>query len=255
MDRSGERAGAIEQRRKWDDAFARNAAPGWFQPDDAAECGGDANGASRVRSDAAEAEAGSDGRGGPAARAAGNTREVPGIADRAVVRVVGCDAVGEFVHVGLAEENGASVFELCDDCGVFFWNEFAQDFRTCRRPNACRIDIVLQRNRNAVERAAVATAFAAAWGEEFGFCFLGLGEGKLGRDSDVGVELEMEVLDTGEHEPAQLDGRELALAEEFSDLFDGSEGQLSVANAQKIFSLCRRFPKVPMLAIMNAMRN
>src|SRR5882724_6175644 len=184
MDRSGERAGAIEQRRKWDDALARNAAPGWFQPDDAAECGGDANGASCVCPDAAEAEAGGDGSGGPATRAAGNAREIPGIADRAEVRVVGCDAVSELVHVGFAKKDSACVFELRDDHGVFLWNEVTQDLRTCRRPNACRIDIVLQRNRNAVERAAVAVTLAAAGGEEFGFSFLGLGEGELGGDGD-----------------------------------------------------------------------
>src|SRR5882724_11258814 len=255
MDRSGERAGGIEQRRKWDDAFARNAAPGWFQSGDAAECGGDAYGASRVCADASVAESRCNRGSGAPARASGNAREIPGIADRAEVGIVGGNAVSELMHVGLAEENGASMFELCDDCGVFFWNEFAQDFRTCRRPNACRIDIVLQRNRNAVERAALAVTLAAAWGEEFGFCFLGLGEGELGRDGDVGVELGIEPLNAGEHELGQLDRRKLALAEKFSDLFDRREGQLGVAHAQKIFSWCRRFPKVPMLAIMNAMRN
>ena len=106
-----------------------------------------------------------------------------------------------------------------------------------------------------MERAAVATTFASARAKKFGFCFLGLGEGELGRDGDVGIELGIEPLDAGEHELGQFDGRELALAEEFSDLLDGREGQFGVAHAQKIFSWCRRFPNVPMLAIMNAMRN
>src|SRR6266478_4389155 len=135
---SGQWASAIEQRRKRDDSFARNAAPGWFQSSDAAECGGDANGASRVCPDAAEAEAGSDGRGGPAARASGNARQIPGIADRTVVGIVGRHAVGEFVHVGFAKKDSACVFELRDDRGVFFRNEVAQDFRTCRCSNILR---------------------------------------------------------------------------------------------------------------------
>src|ERR1700693_5621284 len=57
-DISGQWAGAIEQRRKWDDAFAGNAAPGWFQSGDATECGGDAGGAPGGRSEAVVADAG-----------------------------------------------------------------------------------------------------------------------------------------------------------------------------------------------------
>ena len=45
-----------------------------------------------------------------------------------------------------------------------------------------------RRDGDAVERAAVAIAFAAARGEEFGFGFFGLGEGKVCGDGDVGVE-------------------------------------------------------------------
>src|SRR3989442_14696537 len=101
-----------------------------------------------------------------------NASEVPGIADRAEVRIVGGDAVSELMHVGFAKQDSACAFELCDHHGVFFGNEFAQDFRTSRRSNACRIDIVLQRNGNAVERAAVATTFASARAKKFGFCFL-----------------------------------------------------------------------------------
>src|SRR5580700_6676843 len=114
--------------------------------------------------------------------------------------------------------------------------EVLQDFRPRRRSNACCIDVVLQRNGSSMKRAAVAMAFATARRAEFGFGFVGLGKGKFRSDGEVGIELGIESLDAGEHEFGQFNGRELALAEEFSDFFDGRESKTRVVHAQKIFS-------------------
>ncbi len=106
-----------------------------------------------------------------------------------------------------------------------------------------------------MKRAAIAMTFAAARRKKFRFGFLGLRESKFGGDGDVSIQLGIQALDAGQDEPGEFDRREFAFAEEFSDLLDGGEGQIGVVPAQNILSRWRRFPKVPMLATMNAMRN
>ena len=59
-----------------------------------------------------------DRRAGAAARAAGNTFRIERVAHRTEVRIVRRDAVGQFVHVGLAIEDGARLGELFDHRGV-----------------------------------------------------------------------------------------------------------------------------------------
>ena len=44
------------------------------------------------------------------------------------MRVVAGDAVGELVHVGFAEDDGACIFELSNDGGIFRGDEILQYF-------------------------------------------------------------------------------------------------------------------------------
>ncbi len=126
MDSASERADAIEARRKRNHAIDADAAESGFEADDAAERSGNADGAAGVRADAAVAKAGGDGGSGTAAGTSRNARKIPGIVDGAVVRVVAGDAVGELVHVGLAKDDGACFFELCDDCGIVLGMNFQE---------------------------------------------------------------------------------------------------------------------------------
>ena len=79
-----------------------------------------------------------------------------------------------------------------------------------------------------MERAAVAMTFAATGSEELRFGSFGLGEGEIGGNSEVGVELGIELVDAREEEFGELDGGELTFAEEFSDLLNGSEREIGV---------------------------
>ena len=103
MDGAGERANAIELGRKRDDAIYADTVERGFEANDAAKSGWDADGTAGIAADAAIAKAGGYGCGRATAGASGNAREIPRIVDGAEVRVVACNAVGEFVHVGLAE--------------------------------------------------------------------------------------------------------------------------------------------------------
>src|SRR5713226_7408721 len=98
-------------------------------------------------------------------------------------------------------------------------------------------------------------ALAAARREEFGSGLPSLGEGEFSGEGDISVQFGIEALDAGEHELGEFDGRELTFAKKFSDFLDGGERQIGVVHAQNIFSGWRRFPKLAMFAMMNAMRN
>src|ERR1700740_1678589 len=102
------------------------------------------------------------------------------------MRVVGGHTVGKFVQIGFAEENGAGFLQLDPNYGVVQGDQILKNFGASGRADIFRVDVVLQRNGNSVERAAVAVAFAAAGGEEFGFGLFGLGECEFGGDGDVG---------------------------------------------------------------------
>jgi hypothetical protein len=127
-DGARQRANAIKAGRERNHAGDGDAAEGGFEADDAAERGGDADGAAGVRADAAVAEARRDGGRRAAAGAAGNAGEIPRIAHGTEVGIIGSDAIGELVHVGLAEEDRTGFFELRDDLGVVLGNEIFQNF-------------------------------------------------------------------------------------------------------------------------------
>ena len=121
-------ADAIETGRKWNDVGDGNAPEGGFEADDAAEGGRDADGAPSIRADTAAAQTGGNRCRRTSAGTAGNAGKIPRIARGAEVRIVGGDAVGEFVEVGLAEDDDPSFFELGDQGGIVLGNEVLQDF-------------------------------------------------------------------------------------------------------------------------------
>src|SRR5256885_9298984 len=87
-----------------------------------------------------------------------------------------------------------------------------------------------------MERAAITMPFLTTRPEKLGFGLLGLLEGQFRGDRDVSVQFGIELLDAGEHQLGELDGREFAFAEEFSDFLDGCEGQVGVVHKSHIKS-------------------
>ena len=138
------------------------------------------------------------------------------------MRVVACYAVSELVHVGFAENDGASFLELLDRRSVVQREEICEDARASGRGDVFSVDVVFQRDGDAMKRPAV--VMTAAGSEKFGFSLLGLCEGEFGGHGDVGVQLGVELGDAREHETDELDGGEFAFTEKESDFFDGCEG-------------------------------
>ena len=81
--------------------------------------------------------------------------------------IVAGDAVGEFVEIGFADEDGAGIFERGDDGGVFERKKIAKKFGAAGGAKAGGVEIVFQRDGDAVERAEVAAGLCGAlWGKE-----------------------------------------------------------------------------------------
>ena len=106
-----------------------------------------------------------------------------------------------------------------------------------------------------MQRAAIAFRCLASVAGENGFGLVGLLQGEFFANGDVGVDFWIDPPDSFKESLCELDWRELPRAEEFSDLCDGGESELFVSDVQKIFSILRRFPNVPMLARTSATRN
>ena len=93
--------------------------------------------------------------GGPAARAAGDHRRIPGVAGGAGDRVVVRDAEGELVHVGLRAEERSGVEEgRPRPARSAARPEAREGAGSAARREGRRVDVVLEGQRDAGERAA-----------------------------------------------------------------------------------------------------
>ena len=114
---------------------------------------------------------------------------VPGISGRAPMMI---DAVagGEFAHVELAEQDCAGVFEVGDYGCVVIGYVGGEDLGAAGGEDARGVELVLDGDGDAVERAAM---FASG---DFFLCLLRGGEGVVAADGDVAVELAVDAVDS-----------------------------------------------------------
>ncbi len=116
--RAGDGAHLVEARGERDGAVAAHAAVGGLDAHGSGDGGGLADGAARVGAESdGRLERGDRGR-GSAARATGDSVEVPRVVRRAERGVLGGGAHRELVHVGLAERHETRSAEPLDDRGV-----------------------------------------------------------------------------------------------------------------------------------------
>ena len=154
FDRPGERARGVEAERQREDAAAADQAVGRLDAGGAAEARRIADRAAGVGAHGAHAERGGDGRARAARRAAGLVVGVPGIARRREGLVGRHRAVGEFVGGELAQDDRAACFQAPHGLGVDRRHVVGAQVRMAGRQHALGLVDVLQRDRNAVQRAA-----------------------------------------------------------------------------------------------------
>ena len=160
--RLGHRPGLIQRRGEGDDAVARAAAIGRLQADGAGDGGGLADRAAGVGAGGGEAQiARHRGR-----RTAGRTaRHQIGVANLARRQGLNTGpkraglvgrAHGEFVHVGLAQHHRAGIPQILRHGGFIRRHEIAQDVAARRGAHALGAEQILDRQRQAFQRAALA---------------------------------------------------------------------------------------------------
>ena len=151
-------ARVIERQAQRHHALAAHPFVGRLQSHHAAERRRDANRSARVRTRGERHESRRHRRSRPAARSAGNALRIPRIPNRAEVRIVRGDAIGKLVQPGLADHVGARVIQLAHDRRVIVRHEIREDFRSAGGPHAASENVVLVRDRDAVQRSAVDAA-------------------------------------------------------------------------------------------------
>ncbi len=112
----------------------------------------------------------------------------------------------------LAEQNGAGLAQARHDGRVVVRPGVASDRHAIRRRDAFCEDIVLDRDRHAVERSARAA------GADLLLCLLGLVQGEFGGHQSVGLERRVERGDPVQHRPRRFDGRDRAAANASAEL-------------------------------------
>ena len=148
------RADVIERGGDRDNSAGADDTVSRFQSDHPAAGGGDPIGASRVGPDRPEAERGRNRCGSPAGGAAGDSIEIPWIVHGAEVADRRRGAERELVHVEFPEKYGTGRLQPSDHLRIFHRYAIFEDRARRSRANAGSVDIVLCRNRDAVQWTA-----------------------------------------------------------------------------------------------------
>lgn len=250
-----QRADNIERLRQRNHVFWIYAADSRLEPDNAAKRSRNADGSTGIRSDASVTKASCQRRRRTATRASRDAFGIPGIARGAIVGILRGDTVGKLMHVGFAQNDRSRILQRGNYRGVVKRHKVVQDLGATRRANARGVDVVFERNGNTMKRPAVAPAFSPRFDAKLGLSPYGLLGRSLFANREIGVEFGVEFVNAIQKKARELNGRELALTEEFANFGNRSENELRICGLQKILSCRRRLPKVPILARIKATRN
>ena len=222
-----------------DVAGAGDAAGGRLDPGDAAEVGGQADAAAGVAAHVERGAAGADDRARAAARSTGGAAEVERVARLAVDEVVGLAREGQLGGVGLAHQDRAGSAQAGCHGRVGLGHEVLAAERAAGGDDAGGVVGVLERDRDAVERAELVAA------GDRGVGGLGLLAGALGAELDDRVEVAVDLVDAGQMGFEHLGGGDLPGADCVGDCDKRGIGQVvhawsSVCGLMRTGKLTRR---------------
>ena len=169
-------------------AVATHCTVSWLDASGAAETGWDADAAAGVAAHSGKDHACRNRRAAAATGSAGDAGWVPGIANGAIVSVVGSDAKGELVHAQFASENCAGGLKAFDHGCIVAWDEIAEDLAAARSARALGVEEIFDRDRDALQGAFVESLC------QLGVGLFGRSEGGVFSEGHEGVELGLEVL-------------------------------------------------------------
>jgi hypothetical protein len=130
-------------------------------------------------------------------------------------------AEGHFMQVLLAEQDSSGCFQPAYDFGVRGGNAILKDGAGQRRPDTCRVDVVLESDWDAVKRPApLATSHLS-------FRFTRLRQSLLGGHGDEGVKDGVQPFDLLQTGTRQLDRRDCFSAHQSAGFADAQRGEIS----------------------------
>ena len=144
-DSAGHRPGVVEGGREREAPVERDEAVAGLEADDPAAGGGDPDRAARVGSERCVREPGGECGGRAAAGAAGRPSGRDRVGNRAEVRVLGGDAVGELVQVRLADVHVAGALEAHDRLGAPLGHVVGEEDRPVGRGQPGGVEEILDR--------------------------------------------------------------------------------------------------------------
>ena len=142
-DRARHRADRVERRAEREDAVRRDQPPPRLEPDDVAGSGGQPDRAAGVGAEREIAETGSQRRGVAARGAAGRPSRVDGVVHGAVPLVRPQHPPRELREVRLADDHGTGVERALDGRRMPLGDVLGVHVRAVRRPDARRVDQIL----------------------------------------------------------------------------------------------------------------
>ena len=178
-----ERTNLVKRACVGEEAVTGNAAVGRLQTDNARAGSRLADRSTRVGTESAGNRARGDGDCGTTRGTTRNAGFVERILDRAVVRGFVAGTHGEFVHVRLADDDGACGFELFECRCSVGGNKVVENLGGGRGACAGQAHVVLHGDRDAIE-GAQRLAFGAAL-----VAFLSAFEGAIVQHRNIGVQI------------------------------------------------------------------
>ena len=164
-----------------------------LEAEDAAEGGGDADGAGAVGAVGEGAESGGHGRGGAAAGAARGAISVPGIAARIAELVVAHVLVAEVGRIGLADDDGAGGLDAAGDGAVVAGDLVGVEDRAVGVAQTGAGFKVFDGDGQTVQEAEVVAAHDGGFGGASDV------EGAVAVDGQIGVDGGVDALDAVQH--------------------------------------------------------
>ncbi len=230
-DRARQRANMVERSRERADAMQTHAPVGRLQAHHAAVGGRDADRATGVGADRAPAHAGRHRRRRAAARPAAGARDIPGVVALAIVWMH--DPIGELQQVALADQHRPGLLQAAGDGGGCGGHPVAPDTRGGGRACAGGVDQILERDRHAVQRAAVDSL------EELDLGLARLLQRRPLQHRDKAIEAPIQPADAIEDGARRLDGREGMRAVAPAERGDIRVAQLLIIHVRRL----RRAPR------------
>ena len=217
---AGHGADVVEVADQRADSGAADQAVGGLESGDAGHVRRDTNRPAGVGAERSKRHARGDCGSGTSGRSAGMPGQVPGVAGRSKVGVVGGYAAGEFVGVGLAQNHRTGVAQLLNHVRVGGGSMVAELDGPVGRCHPGGVDDVLDGDGDAVHWAAALAGLGPGVG---GPRVVASG---VGHDRGVGVERGIRLLDASQDGVGQRQRRQFAAGERRCGLTDLQVAQL-----------------------------